>query len=349
MISIEFLSAFLTVIIVLTIIGLSIVTLLRIYWVLRAGRRHYILKLKGHFFAKMLKAFWATTMILTLVAVPVFIFIRWPLGGFVSAFLIKIMVMFVLSFALTELVLSVSLSESLIQRKFKKIVLSISVLVLFPAMIWLVSSVGQVFEYPEIEDSYLIELPTRGAWMAGHAGGAVLVNYHNAIPSQKYAIDVVKVNEDGWFFQNNGEELTDIYSFGEPVYAPVAGVVTTVVDSLPNHEITFAPSDSLNPAGNHVVIHFDKDRYLFMAHLMAGTIEVQKGDSVKFGDIVGKIGNSGNSSWPHLHMHIQDKPAIGMVETEAYPFRFKEMERKRWFFWQKTKNDFLLRNDFFRK
>lgn len=349
MISIEFLSAFLTVIIVLTIIGLSIVTLLRIYWVLRAGRRHYILKLKGHFFAKMLKAFWATTMILTLVAVPVFIFIRWPLGGFVSAFLIKIMVMFVLSFALIELVLSVSLSESLIQRKFKKIVLSISVLVLFPTMIWLVSSVGQVFEYPEIEDSYLIELPTRGAWMAGHAGGSVLVNYHNAIPSQKYAIDVVKVNEDGWFFQNNGEELTDIYSFGEPVYAPVAGVVTTVVDSLPNHEITFAPSDSLNPAGNHVVIHFDKDRYLFMAHLMAETIEVQKGDSVKFGDIIGKIGNSGNSSWPHLHMHIQDKPAIGMVETEAYPFRFKEMERKRWFFWQKTKNDFLLRNDFFRK
>ncbi|MFD2530901.1 M23 family metallopeptidase [Gracilimonas halophila] len=252
-------------------------------------------------------------------------------------------------FALIELVLSVSLSESLIQRKFKKIVLSISVLVLLPTMIWLVSSVGQVFEYPEIEDSYLIELPTQGAWMAGHAGGSVLTNYHNAIASQKYAIDVVKVNEDGWFFQNSGEELTDIYSFGEPIYAPVAGVVTTVVDSLPDHEISFSPSDSLNPAGNHVVIHFDKDRYLFMAHLMAGTIEVQKGDSVLAGDIIGKIGNSGNTSWPHLHMHIQNKPAIRMADTQAYPFRFKEMERKRWFFWQMTENDFLLRNDFFRE
>ncbi|MEX2477712.1 MAG: M23 family metallopeptidase [Gracilimonas sp.] len=164
-------------------------------------------------------------------------------------------------------------------------------------MILLISPVGQVFDYPEIEDSYLIQLPTQGDWMAGHAGGSVLVNYHNALSSQKYAIDVVKVDEDGWFFQNNGEELTDIYSFGEPVYAPEAGVVTTVVDSLPNHEISFFPSDSLNPAGNHVVINFDQERYLFMAHLMAGTIEVQKGDSVKAGDIVGKIGNS---SFPDL-------------------------------------------------
>lgn len=77
--------------------------------------------------------------------------------------------------------------------------------------------------------------------------------------------------------------MTDIYSFGEPVYAPVAGVATIVVDSLPNDEVSFFPSDSLNPAGNHVVIHFDQERYLFMAHLMAGTIEVQKGDSVKPG------------------------------------------------------------------
>lgn len=297
MISIEFLSIFLTVIIALIIMGLSIGKFLRIYWVLKAEKQHSVFKLKGHYYAKTLKAFWAVTMILTMVAAPVFIFIRWPIGGFVSAVLIKIMAIFVIFFALTELVLSVSLSESLIQRKFKKIVLSISVLVLLPTMILLISPVGQVFDYPEIEDSYLIQLPTQGDWMAGHAGGSVLVNYHNALSSQKYAIDVVKVDEDGWFFQNNGEELTDIYSFGEPVYAPEAGVVTTVVDSLPNHEISFFPSDSLNPAGNHVVINFDQERYLFMAHLMAGTIEVQKGDSVKAGDIVGKIGNS---SFPDL-------------------------------------------------
>lgn len=349
MISIDFLSTLFTVIITLIIIGLTIGECLRIYWVAGAGKRHSVFKLKGRYYAKALKAFWATTMILAMVAVPVFIFIRLPLGGFVSAALIKIAAILVIFFALIELVLSVSLSESLIQRKSKKIVLSICVLVLFPSMIWLISPVGQVFDYPEIEDSYLLELPTRGDWMAGHAGGSVLTNYHNAITSQKYAIDVVKVNEGGWFYQNKGEELTDIYSFGESVYAPVAGVVTTVVDSLPNHEVSFFPSDSLNPAGNHVVIHFDQERYLFMAHLMAGTIEVQKGDSVETGDIVGKIGNSGNTSWPHLHMHIQDKPAIGMEETEAYPFRFMEMERKRWFFWQQTENDFLLRNDFFRE
>jgi len=146
-------------------------------------------------------------------------------------------------------------------------------------------------------------------WLQVHLTDGLI----RASRSQKYATDVVKVNEGGWFFQNNGEDLTDIYSFGEPVYAPVAGVVTIVVDSLPNHEVSFFPSDSLNPAGNHVVMHFDQERYLFMAYLMAGTIEVQKGDSVKAGDIVGKIGNSGNSSWPHLH--IQDKPAIGIAKT----------------------------------
>ncbi|MDR9419308.1 M23 family metallopeptidase, partial [Gracilimonas sp.] len=114
--------------------------------------------------------------------------------------------------------------------------------------------------------------------------------YHNAIKAQQYAIDIVKVNERGRFYTNDGSELEDVFSFGEPVYSPVDGIVVALVDTIPNSEITLAPSDSLNPAGNHVVIEFETDRFVFLAHLEPYSISINEGDTISVGDFIGTIG-----------------------------------------------------------
>ena len=65
-----------------------------------------------------------------------------------------------------------------------------------------------------------------------------------------------------------------------------------------------------NPAGNHVVLRVAPNRYAFLAHFQRGTITVKVGAHLKRGDLLGRCGNSGNSDFPHIHLHIQDTPQL---------------------------------------
>lgn len=205
-----------------------------------------------------------------------------------------------------------------------------------------------MFTYPPDKENYTFELPVKGTWLAGHAGGSEIVNYHCMVKSQEYAIDIVKVDENYCFFQGKGKELTDFYTMGKNIYSPANGIVVNVVDSLPNAGVTFMPMDTINPAGNHVVIEFEQGKYIFLAHLDKESVTVNVGDTVKAGDLVAKAGNSGNTSWPHLHMHVQDKPTIDYKNATGLPFRFKNIEIKRWLTWTTAINDYLIRNDLFK-
>ena len=65
---------------------------------------------------------------------------------------------------------------------------------------------------------------------------------------------------------------------------------------------------TLHPVGNHVVIEVAPEQYLLMAHLRPGSVAVKEGDVVQAGDAIGLTGNSGNSTEPHLHIHLQTTP-----------------------------------------
>jgi murein DD-endopeptidase MepM/ murein hydrolase activator NlpD len=69
--------------------------------------------------------------------------------------------------------------------------------------------------------------------------------------------------------------------------------------------------DANNPPGNHVFIDLGNDEFALLAHLKKGSIPVSHGDLVNAGDVIGLCGNSGNTSEPHLHFHIQDQPGFG--------------------------------------
>ena len=82
-----------------------------------------------------------------------------------------------------------------------------------------------------------------------------------------------------------------------------------MVDGL-SQNLPQVESDPSNPAGNHVVIRVADSQYLLIAHMQPGSLRASGGDIVKTGDAIGLVGNSGNTSEPHIHIHLQDQPTF---------------------------------------
>ncbi len=190
----------------------------------------------------------------------------------------------------------------------------------------------------------MIDLPFKGKWIASGAGATGLTNHHDRIKSQKYAIDIVKFGEDNKLFKNNGLANEDSYTFGAEILSPVNGKVVHVTDSLPDKKIT----DRDKLAGNHIIIRFGDNLYVALAHLQQYSIKVKPGDSVETGDFLGRVGNSGNTDFPHLHIHVQNTPVYDIETTRTYPLRFRKFKRMRVLFWREEENGFLLSNDMVR-
>ena len=110
--------------------------------------------------------------------------------------------------------------------------------------------------------------------------------------------------------------LADYYTMGFPVLAPGAGVVTKVVDHIPDNR----PGDTNLDEnwGNLVILLLDSGVYVKLGHLRQKSIAVREGDRVAPGALLGQCGNSGRSPIPHLHVQMQASPLIG---STTVPFR----------------------------
>lgn len=146
-------------------------------------------------------------------------------------------------------------------------------------------------------------LPLDGQVTVVWGGPSRTVNYHAAMAAQRYAYDLL-VTVDGRSFRGDGFALEEYYAFGRPVLAPAAGIVRVVHDAEPDRGIGDWPGRP--SAGNHVVIEVGAREFLFVAHLQQGSIAVSPGDRVEAGQLLGRVGNSGDSSEPHVHVHLQD-------------------------------------------
>lgn len=196
-------------------------------------------------------------------------------------------------------------------------------------------------QYPTKEESVSVALPFKGTWIAAGAGATEATNHHDRIASQKYAIDISRLGEDGKLFTGEGVANEESYTFGSTIYAPVQGEVVHLVDTLP--DVLIRERDKL--AGNHIIIRFQDSLYVALAHLRQGSIKVQKGETVQEGQELAQVGNSGNTDFSHLHIHIQDTPTYDIEKTRTYPIRFKKVQRKRYFFWRTLEDAYLLSND----
>lgn len=142
-----------------------------------------------------------------------------------------------------------------------------------------------------------------------HGGSSTGINYHHPNKAQAYALDVGKVNKLG--HQTSISKNLDAYEiFSSDIMSPCDGTVVQIRDGLVDQVPPNRDKDKANIAGNHVVIQCNGVKIL-LAHMQAGSIQVNEGENVTTGRTVGKVGNSGNTTQPHLHMHaVRDNEDI---------------------------------------
>lgn len=144
--------------------------------------------------------------------------------------------------------------------------------------------------------------PLRGGpYYVAHGGGATLLNNHHTNRTQAYALDIAELSAFGHddAFSDN---LHDYEIYGDNLYSPCSGTVFQAVGNL--EDLIPPETDRENLAGNHVVIDCEhEDIRVVLAHMQEDSVTVAEGASVDEGAVVGKAGNSGNTSQPHLHIH----------------------------------------------
>lgn len=168
----------------------------------------------------------------------------------------------------------------------------------------------------------VLGFPAPGTWLVFWGGDDPRDNYHVIVPQQRHAYDLV-MWKDGGTFTGDGLENEDYHCFGEPIESPVDARVTEVVSDLPDN--VPGQTDPAHRAGNHVMLEVGPSRYLLLAHLQQDSIVLRLGDQVRRGAQIGRCGNSGNTSEPHLHLHIQDKPGVDDAGAVGLPLHFRDV------------------------
>ena len=170
-----------------------------------------------------------------------------------------------------------------------------------------------------------LSFPLRGGvWHVGHGGNNPALNYHNVDRSQRFALDVGKLNLAGT--RASGLFPSDpvrYAAFGEKIESPCAGEVIETKDGQPDHR--GSGTDRENPAGNHAVVrcqNTDPAVDVLLAHMKKGSVEVEKGEEVEEGKTLGEVGNSGNTSEPHLHVHAIRTGSGKILEGKGVPIEF---------------------------
>jgi murein DD-endopeptidase MepM/ murein hydrolase activator NlpD len=146
--------------------------------------------------------------------------------------------------------------------------------------------------------------------------------------AQRFAIDWVRMADDGTRFTGDPLKNASYYAWGSEAIAVADGIVVETKDSIPEN-VPGATSRAVpitleTVGGNHVILDLGKGRYAFYAHLQPGSLRVKLGERVRRGQVLGLVGNSGNSTEPHLHFHVSD--ANSPLGSEGLPYGYDGFE-----------------------
>ncbi|HSK58309.1 MAG TPA: M23 family metallopeptidase [Actinomycetospora sp.] len=172
-------------------------------------------------------------------------------------------------------------------------------------------------------DPVTIGLPQTGRWEAVSAGRSALVNNHWTLAVQRDAIDFVEV-VDGRTHGGDGSRLEDFAIFGQPVLAVADGRITEAVDGLPDLPVGGYTRQDM--AGNHLVLDIGGGHFVLYGHLQQGSLRVRAGELVRAGQVIGQVGDSGNSGEPHLHLQVQNRPTFDLEDRglRTSPILFRD-------------------------
>lgn len=179
---------------------------------------------------------------------------------------------------------------------------------------------------------FVLGPPLRGeGWVAANGLGnradhrrALFAMDGRARISQRYAIDFVRIGPNGLAAAADPPSNEDFFGYGAELLAVADGTVVAAHDGMPENTPfsgTTAVDITLETiAGNHVLLDIG-GAYVMYAHLKRGSAKVRAGQAVKRGEVLGLLGNSGNSDGPHLHIQVTDLPAP--LAAEGLPFTFE--------------------------
>lgn len=152
-------------------------------------------------------------------------------------------------------------------------------------------------------------LPFKGAWTVVNGGVDKASSHSWQIQPQRYAYDFVMLDEEGHSFSGEHTSLTAYYCYSKEILAPAEGEVVEVKNKYPDSELLGggqADCSASDIRGNYILIRHADQEYGLLAHLQPGSVRVRVGDRVSRGQSIASCGNSGNTSEPHLHFHVQN-------------------------------------------
>jgi hypothetical protein len=153
-----------------------------------------------------------------------------------------------------------------------------------------------------------------------------------AANANRYASDLVIVDNQGDMYRGDPWNKKNWLTYGAPIYAPGAGIVAGAENHYPDNEydgkkINYpqAPPGADEDLGNFVIIDHGDDEFSVMPHMLAGSLTVKKGDRVRQGQLVGRVGFSGDAIFPHVHYSLLNCGDIH--RCEGLPAYFRHVDR----------------------
>ena len=221
---------------------------------------------------------------------------------------------------------------------------------------WLMASTAAS---AELDHPTVVDFPLRGEWTVERTPAHRLPSHGTDVLGMRYAYDFIRTDERAgshvhpagtlrWLLV--GGRTRDCYGWGEPVHAAAAGDVVEAVDGVAERPwihvareswaalmtaLTYRNSQaSFDPrrlAGNHVIVR-SAGAFALYAHLVPGSVAVSPGQRIAAGDVIGRVGHTGNSTAPHLHFQLMD--SADAVQARGIPCAFSAYEVRRGDGWE---------------
>jgi murein DD-endopeptidase MepM/ murein hydrolase activator NlpD len=213
----------------------------------------------------------------------------------------------------------------------------------------------------ELRHARVVEFPLRGEWMAVQTPATRIPSHGTDMLAQRYAFDLIRFDPrpgapyhpaGGPRALLFGVPTREAHGWGEPVHAPLDGVVVAATDGVPERQrihplrevflatrnaVMFRPTPEhvARLLGNHVILAAD-GVYAGFAHFTTGSVAVEPGQHVRAGDMLGRVGHTGNSTAPHLHFQLMDDP--DPLTARGVPCAFRAYEVWRDGAWQRVED-----------
>jgi murein DD-endopeptidase len=157
------------------------------------------------------------------------------------------------------------------------------------------------------------------AWERGHRRVFYTVGDRRRIPG-RYAIDWIKLDADGRTSRDDADVVANALGYGADVLAVADAIVAATRDDVAEvARVSARRKHAVEDAtGNYVALDVGRGRYVFYEHLKPGSVRVRPGERVRRGQPLAALGFTGDSTGPHLHLHVADAPSP--LGAEGQPF-----------------------------